>query len=103
MSEEIQTEKSDSSAPSGRLHPLVSRLGVTVAELKRHIANWPETDAMGEPTQIWIETGEMLSSPCMTIELLNYRIKEDGSPTSDLLLCPANAEVRHGAKDADLD
>lgn len=91
--------------PSGCLHPLVSRLGVTVAELKRHIASWPETDAMGEPTEVWIETGEMLSSPCMTVELLNYRIREDGSPTSDLLLCPANtqlsdaqrSEQRHGS------
>lgn len=78
----------DGAAP-GSLHSLVSKLGVTVAELKRHIANWPETDATGEPTEVWIETGKTLSSPCMTVELLNYRIRDDGSPTSDLLLCPA--------------
>lgn len=65
----------------------IARASVTVAELKRHIANWPETDAMGEPTEVWIETGKTLSSPCMAVELLNYRIKDDGSPTSDLLFC----------------
>jgi hypothetical protein len=68
----------------------IARAPVTVAELKRHIANWPETDSMGEPTEVWIETGKKLSSPCMAVELLNYRIKDDGSPTSDLLFCPAN-------------
>ena len=69
---------------------LVSGLCVTVAQLKRHIADWPETDAIGEPTEVWIETGAGLSSPCTSIEPLNYRSREDGSPASDLLLCPAN-------------
>jgi len=69
------------------LRPLVNKLGVTVAELKRHISNWPETDAMGEPTEIWIETGEMICGPCVSIELLNYRTRQDGTPTSDLLFC----------------
>jgi len=85
----------------GSLHPLVSRIGVTVAELKKHIAAWPETDAMGEPTEVWLETGHQLSGPCMSVELLNYRMRDDGTHTSDLLLCPsetawnpANVEVR---------
>jgi hypothetical protein len=71
------------------LHPLFSKTGVTVAELKKHIADWPETDAMGEPTEVWLETGRELSSPCMSIELLNHRIHEDGTETSDLLFCPS--------------
>lgn len=78
--------------PSSSLHSLSSKFGVTVAELKRHIANWPETDAMGEPTEVWLEVGKTLSAPCMSVKLLNYRTKEDGSPTSDLLFCPAGQE-----------
>jgi len=70
------------------LNPLVSITGVTVAQLKQHIENWPETDAMGQPTEVWIGTGVTLSSQCLTVEPLNYRIKDDGLPTSDLLLCP---------------
>lgn len=71
-----------------RVRQVVSMMGVTVAELKKHIAAWPETDAMGEPTEVWLETGHQLSSPCMSIELLNYRMRDDGTHTSDLLLCP---------------
>jgi hypothetical protein len=81
-------EKPETPMP-GSLHPLVSRMGVTVAELKKHIASWPETDAMGEPTEVWLETGHQLSSPCMSVELLNYRMRDDGTHTSDLLLCPS--------------
>lgn len=80
----LNAERGEDSLPR-----LVSRMGVTVAELKKHIADWPETDAMGEPTEVWLETGYQLSSPCMSIELLNCRIRDDGTHTSDLLLCPS--------------
>lgn len=73
------------------LLPLASGTGLTVGELKKHIANWPETNAAGEPTEVWLETGHQLSSPCMKIELLNYRKREDGTPSSDLLFCPSGA------------
>jgi hypothetical protein len=82
----------------GSLHPLVSRMGVTVAELKKHIADWPETDGMGEPTEVWLETGHQLSSPCMSIELLNYRMRDDGSHTCDLLFCPSETAWYPDAK-----
>lgn len=71
------------------LQRLVSGMGVTVAELKKHIAAWPETDATGEPTEVWLETGHQLSSPCMSIEPLNYRIRANGIHTGDLLFCPS--------------
>ena len=70
---------------------IVSRMGVTVAELKKHIESWPETDAMGEPTEVWLETGHQLSSPCMSVELLNCRMRDDGTQTSDMLLCPSES------------
>jgi hypothetical protein len=72
-------------------YPLLPETGsgcITVAALKRHLANWPETDALGEPTEVWIETGETLSSPCVSVMALNVRISDEGSPSSDLLLCP---------------
>lgn len=67
-----------------KLHALITE-GLTVAELKRHIANWPEIDTSGEPTEVWIQSGDMLSRQCVAIEVLNLRTKEDGTETSDLL------------------
>lgn len=37
--------------------------GLTVRELKRIIADWPEVDHMGEDTEVWMHTGLGLSSP----------------------------------------
>jgi hypothetical protein len=63
---------------------------ITVAELKRRIKDWPETNHLGEPTEVWILTGPDVSSQCVAIELLNCRICDDGTTASDILLCPAN-------------
>jgi len=46
---------------------------ITVAQLKKLLADWPEVDGDGEPTQVWIETGEMLSSPAVMACPLNRR------------------------------
>jgi len=35
---------------------------MTVKELKEVLKDWPEVDSEGEPTEVWIETGLMLSS-----------------------------------------
>jgi hypothetical protein len=35
---------------------------VTVSELKDIINNWPELTENGDPAEVWIETGLMLSS-----------------------------------------
>lgn len=72
--------------------PLYNNSGLTVAELKRHIEHWPETNERGEPTEVWIETGENLSGPCVAVEVLNRRTLEDGSETSDLLFCSDRAK-----------
>lgn len=69
--------------------PCLVRSCVTVAELKVMIADWPETDAMGDPTEVWLETGVSLTSPCNEVCPLNYRIREDGTPTSDLCFSPS--------------
>ena len=44
---------------------------LTVKELKEIIKDWPEIDHMGEPTQVFIETGKNLSSPVSEIWPLN--------------------------------
>ena len=55
------------------LKRLANPQGLPVAELKKHIADWPEIDANGEPTGVWLETGRGLSSQCVGVEILNYR------------------------------
>lgn len=45
--------------------------GLTVAEFKKLIADWPETDIDGEPTEVWISTGVNLSSPVVEVSQLN--------------------------------
>lgn len=66
-----------------KLQPLITD-GLTVAQLKRHIADWPEIDASGEPTEVWIQTSRG-SCQCLTIDVLNLRTRDDGTETSDLL------------------
>ena len=68
--------------------PLFSRSGVTVAELKKYIADWPETNRDGEPTEVWVRDGDGYSHPCGVVYPLNVRTMDDGSKTSDLLFEP---------------
>lgn len=44
---------------------------LTVKELKAFIADWPETDKDGEPAEVWVETGDNLSSPAIEVCKLN--------------------------------
>ena len=44
---------------------------MTVTELKRLLADWPETDAHGSPSEVWIETGFALSSAVIAAAELN--------------------------------
>lgn len=47
------------------------RMGMTVSELKALIHDWPDTDATGEPTEVWIETAANKSSPITCVSPLN--------------------------------
>lgn len=40
---------------------------VTVSQLKAIIAEWPELDEEGDPNQVWLATGDGLSSPCISV------------------------------------
>lgn len=66
-----------------------AEFGMTVKDLKELIKNWPETDCYGEPCEVWITTGECLSSPVSHAEVLNYR-NEDGKEWADILFSPAD-------------
>jgi hypothetical protein len=62
--------------------------GLTVADLKALIKNWPEVNDDGEPTEVWIRDtyeGMEVSSSAKAVCPLNLRQLEDGSFTADLL------------------
>lgn len=50
---------------------LLFKNGLTVAELKAIVANLPDTDAFGQPAEIWVETEDGLSSPVVEVATLN--------------------------------
>lgn len=56
-------------------------MAITVKELKEIIKDWPDENSMGEPTEVWIETGCNLSSPVVNVWNLNTR-----HGASDILL-----------------
>jgi hypothetical protein len=83
---EVMKSKLDNGLPSKSLD---NSMGVTVAQLKRFIADWPEECVTGEPTEVWISTGEMMSSPCVELQLLNLQVRDGRAATADLLLLPS--------------
>ena len=61
--------------------------GMTVAELKELLINWPDTDEYGDPCEVWIGDSQGLSNPVFRAEPLNKRQNEDGSKLwADLIL-----------------
>lgn len=61
--------------------------GMTVADLKRIIADWPETDDEGEPCEVWLGSGNGYTNQAIVAIPLNVRSNEDGSKQwGDLLI-----------------
>ena len=61
--------------------------GMTVAELKRLIADWPETDEYGDPCEVWLGDGNGLSNQAKEASPLNMRESEGGEKKwADLIL-----------------
>jgi hypothetical protein len=50
---------------------------ITLKELKEFLKDLPETDPLGYPYEVWIETSKGLSNGATTLHLLNSR--EEGS------------------------
>ena len=44
---------------------------ITVKALKKYIKDWPEYDSNGELSEVWIESGENLSTQAHTAMRLN--------------------------------
>lgn len=64
--------------------------GMSVADLKALIRDWPETDQNGEPCEVWLETSPNLSNMVCQVAPLNYRTSDDGQRVwADILLAPA--------------
>lgn len=53
--------------------------GMTVAELKYMIRDWPETDEYGDPCEVWLCGADGLSNQARHATPLNKRRSEDGS------------------------
>lgn len=61
--------------------------GMTVAELKALVRDWPETDAYGEPCEVWLCDGAGLSNQVRMATPLNMRRSENGAKEwADLML-----------------
>lgn len=61
--------------------PFVNKNGLTIKELKIMINDTPEVNEDGKPFEVWVQTGDNVSSPVKTVYKLNSR--EDGC---DILL-----------------
>lgn len=60
--------------------------GMTVAELKAIVKDWPETNDEGEPCEVWVCGRTGLSSQITTASSLNYRQGDSGEVWADLIL-----------------
>lgn len=60
---------------------------ITVAELKKLLLNWPETDEHGNPCEVWIGSADGYSNQAKECHPLNARTSEDGiNVTADLII-----------------
>lgn len=84
----------NSSLPNGsnpRLHtlPCLSSFpdGMTVAQLKAIVRDWPETDEYGDPCEVWVCDGKGLSNQARMATPLNMRrSKDDKTVWADFML-----------------
>ena len=53
--------------------------GMTVAELKAMVRDWPETDEHGDPCEVWLCDGQGLSNQARMATPLNMRQSADGT------------------------
>lgn len=62
------------------LHPLFLRNpeGLTVAQLKGHIASWPEVDEEGRPLRVYQQTTNGLAMATCEMTPLNLSLDGDG-------------------------
>ena len=61
--------------------------GMTVADLKRIVAEWPETAEDGEPCKVWLSDVSGTSNPVHEARPLDKRQSQDGTRHwADLLL-----------------
>ncbi len=59
--------------------------GMTVAELKEAIKDWPNLNEDGEPNEVWVD-GNGYSNRSYGIWPLNKRIDANGNEFADIIL-----------------
>ena len=75
--------------PNSPVKTCLFRNCLTIRQLKEVIKDWPEVNEYtGQECEVWITTGEGLSSPCVELEPLNRRL-DDEKVSADILLTPS--------------
>jgi hypothetical protein len=69
-------------------HPLFLRNpeGLTVAQLKGQISQWPEFDEYGNPLKVYLHWGTGMAVACC--EMVPFDLSSDGEGDGHLLLLP---------------
>lgn len=60
--------------------------GMTVAELKAILAEWPDTRPDGTPCEVWLGDRRNLSNQVKELSPLNAQRDKGGTMTADLIL-----------------
>ena len=61
--------------------------GLTVRELKKIVADWPEENVLGDLTTVWVDNSEGLSSEVRSVWPLNVRDKDEAI-SADIMFSP---------------
>lgn len=65
--------------------PTFFETGMTVIDLKRILADWPETNEYGEPSEVWLTNGSGVSNQAKAIIPLGIRY-HGNEVSADLML-----------------
>lgn len=69
--------------------PIETPNGLRVKELREWLAQIPDTNSEGNPSEVWLSTGRNLSSQATGATVLNFRYR-DGQARCDVLLEPSD-------------
>lgn len=77
--------------------------GMTVAELKEMVRDWPETDEFGEPCEVWLCDDQGFSNQVRMVTPLNWRQSEDKTKAwADLMLGDKSTDEAYRKGRADM-
>ena len=84
---QMRPDPPNASPPATPLAAVEFPGGMTVADLKSMIRDWPETDEYGDPCEVWLCSGDGISNQAKLASPLNMRHSDDDSEVrADFLL-----------------